>query len=159
MCFLVLVQYLHRCLHVFNCWNFLVRKEWDDFSHISKPLIYVQLLHFRMMYWQSVASLVSPGGILVSSSIQIGPGIFFFFVHLWQNYERPVLHWQWILMYPYCIYLKLLCTCGILLYWIILLSLYVFILWLSVSNDKSSIAYPCTSNMAIQSSDVTSTNF
>jgi hypothetical protein len=70
-------------------------KEQDHlFAHMSKPLIYVHLLHFRMMYWQSVASLVFPGGILVSSSIQIEPGIFFLFVHLWQNYERPVLHRQ-----------------------------------------------------------------
>jgi hypothetical protein len=61
-----------------------MRKERDHlFAHMSKPLIYVHLLHFRMMYWQSVASLVSPGGILVSSSIQIGPVIFFFFIHLY----------------------------------------------------------------------------
>jgi hypothetical protein len=61
--------------------------------HMSKPLIYVRLLHFRMMYWQSVDSLVSRGGILVSSSIQIGPGVLFFFIHLlWHNYGRPVLH-------------------------------------------------------------------
>jgi hypothetical protein len=67
------------CFQLLKLFN--VERERDHlFAHMSKPLIYVHLLHFRMMYWQSVASLVSPGGILVSSSIQIGPVIFFFFI-------------------------------------------------------------------------------
>ena len=49
------------------------------FAHMSKPLICF-CLHFRMMYWQSVASLVSPGGILVSSSIKVETGVLLFFI-------------------------------------------------------------------------------
>jgi hypothetical protein len=48
------------------------------------------------MYWQSVARLVSPGGILVSFSIQIEPGSFFLLplllVYLWLKYELSALH-------------------------------------------------------------------
>lgn len=48
-------------------------------------------------------------------------------------------------MYPYCIYLKLLCTYGILLY--CNNPPFTIHFHLVTTNDKSSISYPCTSNM------------